>query len=66
MLLTLSTTHAPATDLGYLLHTDSTKARAFDLPFGRAHVLYPETTPDRYTAVLLLEINTVGLACGQE
>ncbi len=41
MLLTLSTTHAPATDLGYLLHKNPARVHAFDLAFGKAHVFYP-------------------------
>jgi RNA repair, ligase-Pnkp-associating, region of Hen1 len=38
MLLTISTTHTPATDLGYLLHKNPARAQSFDLSFGRAHV----------------------------
>jgi 3' terminal RNA ribose 2'-O-methyltransferase Hen1 len=61
MLLTITTTHSPATDLGFLLHKNPARAQAFDLTFGRAHVLYPEATPDRCTAALLLEVDPVGL-----
>lgn len=50
MLLTLSTTHRPATDLGYLLHKNPARCQAFPLAFGRAHVFYPEAGPDRCTA----------------
>jgi hypothetical protein len=42
MLLTISTTHEPATDLGYLLHKNPGRAQSVDLSFGRAHVVYPE------------------------
>ncbi|MGZ5234663.1 MAG: hypothetical protein ACXWC3_32035 [Burkholderiales bacterium] len=31
MLLTLTTTHRPATDLGYLLHKNPTKLHSFEL-----------------------------------
>jgi len=31
------------------------------LPFGKAHVFYPEATNDRCTAALLLDIDPVGL-----
>jgi hypothetical protein len=41
VLLTLSTTHYPATDLGYLLHKNPARVQAFDLSFGRANVFYP-------------------------
>lgn len=33
MLLTLTTTHRPATDLGYLLHKNPTKLQTFELAF---------------------------------
>ena len=61
MLLTLTTTHRPATDLGYLLHKNPGRPQAFDLSFGRAHVFYPEATAERCTAALLLEVDPVGL-----
>jgi 3' terminal RNA ribose 2'-O-methyltransferase Hen1 len=61
MLLTLTTTHRPATDLGYLLHKNPSRPQAFELSFGRAHVFYPEADEDRCTAALLLEVDPVGL-----
>jgi 3' terminal RNA ribose 2'-O-methyltransferase Hen1 len=61
VLLTISTTHRPAPDLGYLLHQDPAKVQAFELPFGVAHVFYPEATEERCTAALLLAIDPVGL-----
>jgi 3' terminal RNA ribose 2'-O-methyltransferase Hen1 len=61
VLLTISTTHAPATDLGYLLHKHPDRVQAFGLPFGTAHVLYPEAREERCTAALLLDIDPVGL-----
>src|SRR5688500_7708805 len=65
MLLTLTTTHQPATDLGYLLHKNPARAQTFELSFGRAHVVYPEATPERCTAALLLDIDPVGLVRGR-
>ncbi|MEL7168411.1 MAG: 3' terminal RNA ribose 2'-O-methyltransferase Hen1, partial [Bacteroidota bacterium] len=56
MLLTLTTTHSPATDLGYLLHKHPARVQAFDLPFGQAHVFYPEVSDARCTAALLLDV----------
>jgi 3' terminal RNA ribose 2'-O-methyltransferase Hen1 len=53
MLLTLSTTHEPATDLGYLLHKNPAKLHSFELAFGKAHVFYPEATAERCTVALL-------------
>ena len=41
MLLTITITHRPATDLGYLLH--KSRPRAVVSPsFGQVHVFYPE------------------------
>ena len=67
MLLTLTTTHSPATDLGYLLRKNPARPQSFDLTFGKAHVFYPEATPERCTAALLVEVDPVGLVrnrCG--
>ncbi|MDE2937552.1 MAG: 3' terminal RNA ribose 2'-O-methyltransferase Hen1, partial [Chloroflexota bacterium] len=61
MLLTISTTHQPATDLGYLLHKNPGRLQSFTLPFGRAYVFYPVADAERCTAALLLDIDPVGL-----
>ncbi len=61
MLLTITTTHQPATDLGYLLHKNPWRLHSFELSFGQAHVFYPETNADRCTAALLLDVDPVGL-----
>ncbi len=61
MLLTLTSTARPATDLGYLLHKNPARAQAFDLAFGKAHVFYPEVTDARCTAALLLEVDPIAL-----
>lgn len=61
MLLTITNTQAPATDLGYLLHKNPARAQSFDLSFGRAHVFYPEAGAERCTAALLLDVDPVGL-----
>lgn len=61
MLLTITTTHQPATDLGYLLHKNPAHLHSFDLSFGQAHVFYPEANDDRCTAALLLDVDPVGL-----
>jgi 3' terminal RNA ribose 2'-O-methyltransferase Hen1 len=65
MLLTITTTHRPATDLGYLLHKNPERTQGFDLSFGRAHVVYPEATEDRTTVALILDIDPVGLVRGR-
>ena len=61
MLLTISTTYSPATDIGYLLHKHPERIQSFKLAFGQAHVFYPEAHAERCTAALLLDIDTVGL-----
>jgi len=65
MLLTLTTTHKPATDLGYLLHKNPAKLHSFDLSFGKAHVFYPDATTEHCTAALLLDVDPVGLVRGK-
>jgi len=35
--------------------------QSFELSFGKAHVFYPEATPSRCTAALLLDVDPVGL-----
>lgn len=63
MLLTVSTTHQPATDLGYLLHKHPDKAQVFSLSGDRtAHVFYPVASEHECTAALLLDVDPVGLA----
>ena len=52
MLFILTTTYQPATDLGYLLHKHPARAQSFEVPFGNAHVFYPEATRARCTAAL--------------
>ena len=65
MLLTIGTTHQPATDLGYLLHKNPARAQRFELSFGEAHVFYPEASAERCTAALLLDVDPVGLVRGR-
>src|SRR5262249_15567980 len=65
MLLTITTTHRPARDLGLLLHKHPDRFQSFDLSFGRAHAFYPEATDERCSACLLLEVDAVGLARGK-
>lgn len=61
MLLTITNTQQPATDLGYLLHKNPARVQTFDLTFGQAHVFYPEAEVERCTAALLLDVDPVGL-----
>lgn len=61
MLLTITNTATPATDLGYLLHKNPARLQSFPLSFGEAHVFYPEASDERCTAALLLDVDPVGL-----
>ncbi len=61
MLLTISTTYSPATDLGYLLHKHPARMQSFELAFGQAHVFYPEVLAEKCTAALLLDVDSVAL-----
>jgi 3' terminal RNA ribose 2'-O-methyltransferase Hen1 len=61
MLLTITTTSRPATDLGFLLHKHPGRVHAVELGFGRAHVVYPQATQERCTAALVVDVDPVGL-----
>jgi 3' terminal RNA ribose 2'-O-methyltransferase Hen1 len=61
VLVTLSTTHVPATDLGFLLHKNPARAQQVSVSTGTAHVFYPEADEHRCTAALLLEVDPIGL-----
>ena len=61
MLLTITTTHQPATDLGYLLHKNPARLQSIDIAAGQAHIFYPEATPERCTVALLLDIDPIAL-----
>jgi 3' terminal RNA ribose 2'-O-methyltransferase Hen1 len=64
VLLTITTTREPATDLGYLLHKHPDRLQTFATAAGAAHVFYPEATSERCTAALLLEVDPVALVRG--
>ncbi|KPL88813.1 3' terminal RNA ribose 2'-O-methyltransferase Hen1 [Herpetosiphon geysericola] len=64
MVMTLSTTHTPATDLGFILHKHPDRVQQFELPFGTAHVFYPAASPEYCRVALLLEVDPVALVRG--
>lgn len=61
MLLTIATTHEPATDLGFLLHKHPERLQSFELSFGKAHVFCPQVGERLCTAALLLDVDPVGM-----
>ena len=65
MLLTLTSTHSPAPDLGYLLHKHPARCQEFELSFGSVYVFFPEATEARCTAALLLDVDPVGMVKGK-
>lgn len=65
MLLTITTTHQPATDLGYLLYKHPAKIQEFNLAFGKAHIFYPEASEERCTVAMLLDIDPIDLIRGK-
>ena len=65
MLLTLRTTLAPATDLGFLLHKHPEHVHEREFPFGRALAFFPEASEDACTLALLLDVDPIGLVRGR-
>ena len=65
MLLSITLTEPPATDLGYLLHKHPDRLQSFAVSAGQAHVFYPEASGQRCTATLLLEIDPITLVRGR-
>jgi len=61
MLLTITSTTAPARDLGFMLRKHPDRAQTFGLPFGTAHVWYPQATDDRTTMALHVDVDPVAL-----
>ena len=61
MLLTITSTSPPATDLGFLLHKNPAASRSVELGFGVAHACYPEAEPGRCTIAMMLEVDPVAL-----
>lgn len=66
MLLKLSTTHTPATDLGFLLHKNPGRLHSAELTFGNVHLFYPEVSPEKCTAAVLVEVDPVKLVRGRK
>lgn len=64
MLLEISTTLQPATDLGYLLHKHPDRFQSVDLSHGKAHVFYPVATQEKASICLLLDIDPIELVRG--
>ena len=66
MFLSISTTHQPATDLGFLLRKNPAHVHRADLSFGRSVIFYPEATETRCEAVLMLDVDPIQLVRGRK
>lgn len=64
MFLQISTTHRPATDLGYLLHKNPARLHTLEIAFGQVHMFYPQASEERCTFALMLDIDPVALIRG--
>lgn len=61
MLLTITLTGKDSAALGFLLHKHPDRVQTFTLPVGDATVFYPESSPERATVALLLEVDPIGM-----
>ncbi|WP_299624614.1 3' terminal RNA ribose 2'-O-methyltransferase Hen1 [Pelagibius sp.] len=61
MLLTIETTHRPATDLGFLLHKNPDRLHEKSLAFGRAVMCFPQADDDRCRFALAVEVDPIAL-----
>jgi hypothetical protein len=65
MLLTIRTTHRPATDLGFLPHKHPDHLHTHEFPFGNATVFYPEASDESCTVAVVLDVDPVGMVRGR-
>ena len=65
MLLTIRTSHQPATDLGFLLHKHPEHVHTREFPFGSATVFYPEASTDGCTAAVVIDVDPVAMVRGR-
>lgn len=65
MLLTITTTHKPASHLSYLLHKHPSKVQQVEISAGIAHIFYSEVSENRCAISLLLDIDPIGLVRGK-
>lgn len=66
MVLTISTTHSPASDLGFLVHKHPDRIHTGTTTFGTWTVAFPECGEARATLALFCEIDPIKLARGKE
>ncbi|HCA41863.1 MAG TPA: 3' terminal RNA ribose 2'-O-methyltransferase Hen1 [Bacteroidetes bacterium] len=59
MILSISTSHKPTSDLGYIFHKHPDKFQSFNFSAGKYHIFYPELNNDKATICLLLDIDPI-------
>ena len=64
-MISIATTHQPATDLGYLLHKNPSRVHEVELTFGKGIVVFPEATNERCEAAIIVQIDPVALVRGK-
>ncbi|MEQ1694700.1 MAG: IS1182 family transposase [Hyphomicrobiaceae bacterium] len=65
MFLQITTTHQPATDLGYLLHKNPGRVHELELAFGKGRLFFPLASEAVCTAVLAMDVDPVALVRGK-
>lgn len=66
MILTVSTTHRPATDLGFLVHKNPDKLHEMDVGFGTAHLFFAVAREDFAKFAMVLDIDGIDLVRGRD
>jgi 3' terminal RNA ribose 2'-O-methyltransferase Hen1 len=66
VILTISTTYRPATDLGFLLHKNPGRLQTVEMSFGVAHVCYPEASDERCTVAVVVDVDPIALVRGRQ
>lgn len=66
MLMMITTTHNPATDIGILLHKSPFRCQSSKLSFGTVNIFYPEAAEERCTMAMLIEMDTIGMVRGRK
>lgn len=65
MILSISTSHKPLEDLGYLLHKNPSRIHEFNLSFGKAQVFVSKLSGEEIEMTLMVDVDPVGLVRGK-
>ena len=61
MIFSISTTHYPATDIGFLLHKNPDEFHKIPFNFGDVYIFYPYGSPELCMATLIVKIDPIKL-----